>query len=115
VAADLSRRAAISFMLQAAVQHYRDRLAERAIIFNREVDMSVITAAEELALGLSVADRAKLATTLLRSLPAVNADDDGGLSLAIERDRALDAHPTRGITLEELDRRLTQRFPYIKK
>lgn len=76
--------------------------------------MSVIKEAEELALSLSVSDRAKLASRLLRSLPPITDDDDDGFKIAAERDRAMDADPSRGMTLEEFDQKLTHRFPYLK-
>ena len=76
--------------------------------------MSVTVEAEELALSLSESERAKLASKLLRSLPPINDDEDEGFAIAAERDRAMDADPSRGITLDELDHKLASRFPYLR-
>ncbi|GEM_PF-2015223 len=79
--------------------------------------MPVIAEAEELALSLSVSDRAKLASKLLRSLPSLNDhdEDDEDFKIAAERDHAMDADPSRAMTPNELDKKLTQRFPYLKE
>jgi putative addiction module component (TIGR02574 family) len=61
------------------------------------------------ALRLSEKDRAGLASRLLRSLPLVVVDDDEGVAEALRRDAELDADPSQGITLEELDSQIKQR------
>ncbi len=76
--------------------------------------MSVIAEAEELALSLSESDRAKLASKLLRSLRPVNVDEVDGFALAFERDRGMDADPTRSMTVDELNEKLSIRFPYLR-
>ncbi len=75
--------------------------------------MSVIAEAEKLAFNLSERDRAKLAGKLLRSLRPI-LDDDGDFAIAAERDRAMDAEPSRRMTLDELNHKLASRFPYLR-
>jgi hypothetical protein len=58
---------------------------------------------EQLALGLSEEDRARLAASLLDSLPGILSDQDDGVAEALRRDAELDAHPERAISFEELD------------
>ena len=71
--------------------------------------MATIAEVEKLAFDLPEADRALLASHLLRSLPAVLEDEDEGIAEALRRDAELDAHPEMGITLEELDVRVRNR------
>ena len=61
------------------------------------------------ALRLSEKDRAGLASRLLQSPPPVVVDDDEGVAEALRRDAELDADPSQGITLEELDSQIKQR------
>lgn len=75
--------------------------------------MSVIADAEELALSLSESDRAKLAAKLLRSLRPILDEDDEGVAEAIRRDRELTENPDLELSVEELDRRIRQQFPFI--
>lgn len=75
--------------------------------------MSVVADAEELALSLSESDRAKLAAKLLRSLRPILDEDDEGVAEAIRRDRELTENPDLGLSVEELDRRIRQQFPFI--
>ena len=65
-------------------------------------NMSVITEAEELALGLPEKDRAKLAEKLIASLPSpfVEEDDDW-VEEALRRDREMDEHPETVMTERE--------------
>ena len=62
--------------------------------------MSVIAEAEKLALSLSVNERAKLADSLLMSLPADFIDEDE-LEEALRRDREMDEDPSKVISHEE--------------
>ncbi len=62
--------------------------------------MSVIAEAEKLALSLSANERAKLADSLLMSLPADFIDEDE-LEEALRRDREMDEDPTKTISHEE--------------
>ncbi len=65
---------------------------------------------EKLAFGLSEKQRARLASSLLRSLHSPWADDDDGVTEAIRRDREMDENPEIGISLVELDLRMAERF-----
>ena len=62
--------------------------------------MSVIAEAEKLALSLSVNERAKLADSLLMSLPDDFIDKDE-LEEALRRDREMDEDPGKVISHEE--------------
>ena len=64
--------------------------------------MSVVTEAEELALSLSVPERAKLAEKLIASLPSpfVEEDDDW-VEEALRRDREMDENPDTVMTHAE--------------
>jgi len=65
--------------------------------------MATIVEVEKLALDLPEQQRAKLAANLLGSLPAVLSDEDEGVAEALRRDAEIDADPTQGISLEQLD------------
>ena len=56
---------------------------------------------EESALQLPEDQRAKLAESLLGSLPAILQEDDNGIAEAMRRDAELDADPSAGISLKE--------------
>lgn len=71
--------------------------------------MATIAEVEKLALDLSDSERAILASHLLRSLPPVLQDEDEGLAEALRRDAELDANPEAGITLDQLDQRISDR------
>ena len=74
--------------------------------------MSVLSEIREKALGLSESERGQLAESLLESLAGHWVDDDGdGIEEAIRRAKDLEANPELGISLEELDRMIRQRFP----
>ena len=62
--------------------------------------MSVIAEAEKLAFSLSVNERAKLADSLLMSLPDDFIDEDE-LEEALRRDREMDEDPSKVISHEE--------------
>jgi hypothetical protein len=64
---------------------------------------------EKLAFRLSLNDRAKLADQLLASLPDDFVDPEE-LEEAMRRCRELDENPDMAITLDELDRRMKERF-----
>ncbi len=72
--------------------------------------MSTISNVKELALQLPVSDRASLASILLRSLPEVLNDEDGGVAEALKRRDELNANPEIGISPEELRKRISERF-----
>ena len=74
--------------------------------------MSVLEV-EELALNLPASERGKLAEKLIRSLPGPFIDDDDdpdGIEEAQRRSDELKANPDIGISIEELDRRMHERF-----
>ena len=71
--------------------------------------MATINEIEKLALDLPETDRAVLAGALLGSLSPVLYDEDEGKAEALRRDAELDANPSSGITLEELDRQIAAR------
>jgi putative addiction module component (TIGR02574 family) len=66
--------------------------------------MQSLTEIGRRAMELPEAERAMLAADLLGSLPAVLADDDGGVAEALRRDAELEKDPSAGITLEQLRR-----------
>ena len=70
--------------------------------------MTTLDQIERLALELPEAERARLASHLLESLPPI-LDEDDGISEAIRRDAELDADPSRGVSLEEFDAQIKQR------
>lgn len=71
--------------------------------------MPTIVEVEKLALNLSETERARLAAHLLESLPPVLHDADEGVAEALRRDAELGENPNAGISLEELDRKITER------
>ena len=73
--------------------------------------MLVIAEVEEAALNLPVLDRGKLAEKLIRSLPSPGwDDDDDGVAVALRRSDELKENPELGMSIEELDRRMSERF-----
>jgi putative addiction module component (TIGR02574 family) len=71
--------------------------------------MATIAEIEKLAQDLSENDRAVLAAHLLGSLPPVLHDEDEGIAEALRRDADLEANPSGGLTLEQLDQRIHHR------
>lgn len=71
--------------------------------------MATITEVAKLALDLSENQRAVLAAHLLESLPSVLHDEDEGMAEALRRDADLEANPTSGISLEDLDQKIERR------
>ena len=71
--------------------------------------MTTITEVAKLALDLSENQRAVLAAHLLESLPSVLHDEDEGMAEALRRDADLEANPTSGISLEDLDQKIERR------
>ena len=72
-------------------------------------DVATIAEVEKLALDLPENQRAILAAHLLGSLPSVLHDEDEGIAEALRRDEELDANPSTGISLQELDRKVERR------
>jgi len=73
--------------------------------------MATIAEVERLAFDLPDSQRAVLAAHLLRSLRSVLHDHDEGVAEALRRDTELDADPSIGITLEQLDEQIRARRP----
>lgn len=71
--------------------------------------MATITEVEKLALDLPQNQRAVLAAHLLGSLPSVLHDEDEGIAEALRRDVELDANPSSGISLKQLDGQIERR------
>jgi hypothetical protein len=71
--------------------------------------MATIAEVEKLALDLPDSQRAILAAHLLGSLPAVLHDEDEGIAEALRRDAELDAIPSAGLSLEQLDQQVKRR------
>jgi putative addiction module component (TIGR02574 family) len=71
--------------------------------------VATITEVEKLALDLPESQRAVLAAHLLGSLPPVLHDKDEGIAEALRRDAELNANPSSGISLEQLDQQVERR------
>ena len=71
--------------------------------------VATITEVEKLALDLPETQRAVLAAHLLGSLPSVLDDKDEGIAEALRRDADLNANPSSGISLEQLDQQVERR------
>jgi len=71
--------------------------------------MATIAEVEKLALDLPESQRAILAAHLLGSLPSVLHDEDEGIAEALRRDAELDASPSAGISLVQLDQQIERR------
>jgi putative addiction module component (TIGR02574 family) len=71
--------------------------------------MATINEVEKLAFDLSESQRAVLAAHLLDSLPPVLHDEDEGLGEAERRDAELNANPSSGVSVEQLDRQVASR------
>jgi putative addiction module component (TIGR02574 family) len=71
--------------------------------------MATIAEVEKLALDLPETERAVLAAHLLGSLPSILHDEDEGIAEALRRDAELEAKPSLGMSLDELDQRIKSR------
>lgn len=72
--------------------------------------MASIAEVEKLASELTDSQRAVLAAHLLQSLPSVLHDEDEGIAEALRRDVELDANPSIGISLEQFDQHMRDRW-----
>lgn len=72
--------------------------------------MSAVTNVEKQALSLTARERGALITKLIRSLPSFPADADDGIAEAKRRRDEMRKNREIGISLEELDRRMKDRF-----
>lgn len=64
--------------------------------------MPALAEIEAQAMELTASQRAKLAASLLESLPTFLYDDDEGLAEAHRRDAEMDNDPSIGLTTEQL-------------
>lgn len=64
--------------------------------------MPTLAEIEAQAMELTASQRAKLAASLLESLPTLLYDDDEGLAEAHRRDAEMDNDPSIGLTTEQL-------------
>jgi putative addiction module component (TIGR02574 family) len=71
--------------------------------------MATISEIEKLALDLPENERAVLAAHLLGSLPPVLHDADEGIAEALRRDAELEANPSSGLSLEQVDHQIERR------
>ncbi len=71
--------------------------------------MATIAEIEKLAQDLSENERAVLAAHLLGSLPPVLHDEDEAIAEALRRDAELEANPSAGLSLEQLDQKIERR------
>jgi putative addiction module component (TIGR02574 family) len=71
--------------------------------------MPTVNEIEKLALELPEMDRAVLASALLDSLSPILDDEDEGMTEALRRDAELDADPSLGLSLEQLDQQIAHR------
>jgi putative addiction module component (TIGR02574 family) len=71
--------------------------------------MPSVNEIEKLALELPETERAVLASTLLGSLSPVLDDEDEGIAEALRRNAELEADPSLGLSLEQLDERIGHR------
>ena len=71
--------------------------------------VATITEVEKLALDLPENRRAVLVAQLLGSLPSILHDKDEGIAEALRRDAELNANPSSGISLEQLDQQVERR------
>jgi hypothetical protein len=65
--------------------------------------MSTVIEIEKLALDLSERERAMLAMNLLKSLPPILTDEDGGVAKALKRDAEIEEGSCPPISLTELN------------
>lgn len=72
--------------------------------------MSVVADAEEMVLNLPLRERGEFAARLLASLREVDVETDVIVAEAIRRSEELKSDPSIAISLEELDRRMQERF-----
>ncbi|HEY9183645.1 MAG TPA: addiction module protein [Gammaproteobacteria bacterium] len=65
--------------------------------------MRAVADIEKEILALNEEQRARLAVSILDSLPGVLADEDEGIAEALRRDAELEAEPESALSLERLD------------
>jgi putative addiction module component (TIGR02574 family) len=75
--------------------------------------MSTISEAENIVLNLSPRERGEFAAKLIASLKPFDEAEDAVIAEALRRSQELKDDPDMAITLEELDRRLRERFEWL--
>jgi ADP-ribose pyrophosphatase YjhB (NUDIX family) len=71
--------------------------------------MTTLDSVEKLALELPESQRAELALHMLHSLPPLFLDEDEGISEAVKRDLEMETNPSLGVTLEQMDQKISAR------
>lgn len=71
--------------------------------------MATVAEIEKLAQDLSENDSAVLAAHPLGSLPPVLHDEDEGIAEALRRDAEVEANPSVGLSLDQLDQKIKRR------
>jgi putative addiction module component (TIGR02574 family) len=77
--------------------------------------MPTLVEVTELALALPEGDRAQLAHSLMASLPDDVAYDVEGWLEADRRSAEMDADPSACMTWEEVQAKMRERFPHLKR
>jgi hypothetical protein len=72
--------------------------------------MSTITEAEQIVLNLPLRERGEFAAKLLATLRPIEIDDEAIITEALRRSEELKSDPEIAISLNELDRRMQERF-----
>ncbi len=75
--------------------------------------MSTISEAENIVLNLPPRERGELAAKLLASLKPPYEDEDAIIAEALRRSEEMKLNPEIAISLEELDRRIRERFKWM--
>ena len=75
--------------------------------------MSTISEAENIVLNLPPRERGELAAKLLASLKPPYEDEDAIIAEAWRRSEEMKLNPEIAISLEELDRRIRERFKWM--
>jgi len=70
----------------------------------------MIAEAEKIVLNLPLRERGEFAAKLLATLRQSNVDEDAIVAEAIRRSEELKRDPSIALSLEELDRRMKERF-----
>ncbi len=75
--------------------------------------MSTISDAENIVLNLPPRERGEFAAKLIASLRSFDDEEDAVIAEALRRSQELKTNPEMAITLDELDRRLRERFAWL--
>ena len=75
--------------------------------------MSTISDAENIVLNLSPRERGEFAAKLIASLRSFDEGEDAVIAEALRRSQEMKANPEMAITLDELDRKLRERFAWL--